>query len=202
MHTKSEGEDEGTVIIDSEVKNMASINKTDAPSLTKLEEAPKEDEEPTEQKTPTAILKAREAPMVKTFEEADQVNTLLSSTTKNKHNDSKSSLHKTSRSKSKKEKVLDSSNIAPSLIASSKPDNLLKSKKRRHDHKDSSRVSTDAIKTIENKIEELRKASMNEINRLEAKMENDSNEKSGRLTNFEDHFNNSLNDIVHSNQEK
>ena len=62
-------------------------------------------------------------------------------------------------------------------------------------------MSSEAIKTFDNKIEELRKASMNEINRLEAKLENESNEKSGRFVTFEEQFNNSLNDIIVGNND-
>ena len=62
-------------------------------------------------------------------------------------------------------------------------------------------MSAETMKSIDGKIEELRKASMNEINRLEAKMENDDNEKAGRFTTFEDEFNNRLNDMMVRNNE-
>ena len=42
---------------------------------------------------------------------------------------------------------------------------------------------------------------MNEINRLEAKMENEDNEKTGRFSAFEDLFNNQFNDIIVRNNE-
>ena len=82
--------------------------------------------------------------------------------------------------------------------STSKPD---AKKKRRHDNS-SNRMSSEAMKNYDGKIEELRKASMNEINRLEAKMENEDNEKAGRFTTFEEEINHRLNDMMMRNNEQ
>jgi hypothetical protein len=57
------------------------------------------------------------------------------------------------------------------------------------------------IEKIEMKIEELRKASMNEINRLEAMMESEANEKQQRLTGFHNRVTGRLEDLSVSNGE-
>ena len=51
-------------------------------------------------------------------------------------------------------------------------------------------VDKEALKALEDKIEELRRASMNEINRLEAKMEKtDDGVKATRFVKFEETVN-------------
>ena len=46
----------------------------------------------------------------------------------------------------------------------------------------------DSIKNMDSKLEELRKASMNEINRLEALIESEESSKNARLQKLEDNL--------------
>lgn len=57
----------------------------------------------------------------------------------------------------------------------------------------------EALKNAEGKVEELRKASMNEINRLEAMMEKDNNEKAARFAKFEEGLHAELAEVFASN---
>lgn len=59
----------------------------------------------------------------------------------------------------------------------------------------------ETIEKLEMKIDEIRKASMNEINRLEAMMESESNEKQQRLTGFHHKVGVRLEDLSVSNNE-
>jgi hypothetical protein len=63
------------------------------------------------------------------------------------------------------------------------------------------RDAKDAVLAIESKLEDLRKASMNEINRLEAMMETEGNERASRLAGFEDGVAARLEDLASSHGE-
>lgn len=81
----------------------------------------------------------------------------------------------------------------------SKIDAKYDSKKKRRVSGGLDKEAKEAMKNVESKIDDIRKQSMNEINRLEAMMETEANDKKLMFNSFEDSVNSQLSEMVNSN---